>query len=138
MHQQLTESNVAVGGSTSGGTEASAAGDFWSELELRNLESPHSTPRQLRNSLDHAKTGKLCPGSSNMAPLCHVFHAENLPDNVNTIRVNFKEKRRKGPAVNLKECQLLEMVQYSCNPPSVDIPQPGVITCQPITRLFRR
>jgi hypothetical protein len=73
-----------------------------------------------------------------MAPLVPVFHAENLPDHVNTIQRNFQAKRRKGPAVNLKECQLLEMVQYSCNPPSEEIPQPGSITCQPITRLFRR
>ncbi|KAJ5377143.1 uncharacterized protein N7496_004552 [Penicillium cataractarum] len=73
-----------------------------------------------------------------MAPILRTFSAENLPDHVNTIQRNFQDKRRKGPVVNLKECQLLEMVQYSCNPPDGGIPQPGVITCEPIVRLFRR
>ena len=74
-----------------------------------------------------------------MAPLSRVFNAEQLPDNVNTVMRNFQEKRRrKGPAVNLKECELLEMVQYSCNPPHKAIPEPGVIICEPIVRLFRR
>jgi len=73
-----------------------------------------------------------------MAPLVRVFSAEDLPDRVNTVQRNFQDKRRKGPAVNLKECALLEMMQYSCNPPSENIPQPGVIVCQPVVRLFRR
>ncbi|KAJ5197754.1 uncharacterized protein N7498_006871 [Penicillium cinerascens] len=73
-----------------------------------------------------------------MAPLVPVFSADALPDHVNTIQRNFQDKRRKGPAVNLKECALLEMMQYSCNPPSEEIPQPGVIVCKPVVRLFRR
>lgn len=74
-----------------------------------------------------------------MAPLSRVFNAEQLPDNVNTVMRNFQEKRRrKGPAVNLKECQLFEMVQYSCNPPHKQAPEPGVVICEPIVRLFRR
>lgn len=73
-----------------------------------------------------------------MAPLVPVFSAETLPDHVNTVRRNFQDKRRKGPAVDLKECPLLEMMQYSCNPPSEEIPQPGVIVCKPVVRLFRR
>lgn len=89
-------------------------------------------------SLNHAVCGELESHSVTMAPLVHVFSAENLPDHVNTIQRNFQEKRRKGPAVNLKECQLLEMVQYSCNPPQEEVPQPGVITCEPLVRLFRR
>jgi hypothetical protein len=32
----------------------------------------------------------------------------------------------------------LEMVQYSCNPPQEGIPQPGVVVCKPVVRLFRR
>ncbi|KAJ5626262.1 hypothetical protein N7510_002571 [Penicillium lagena] len=73
-----------------------------------------------------------------MAPLVPVFSAETLPDHVNTVRRNFQEKRRKGPAIDLKECALLEMMQYSCNPPQDGIPQPGAVVCKPVVRLFRR
>lgn len=73
-----------------------------------------------------------------MAPLVPVFSAETLPDHVNTVHRNFQEKRRKGPDIDLKECQLLEMTQYSCNPPSEELPQAGVIVCKPVVRLFRR
>ncbi|KAJ6112248.1 hypothetical protein N7523_008309 [Penicillium sp. IBT 18751x] len=73
-----------------------------------------------------------------MAPLVPVFSAETLSDHVNITQRNFQDKRRKGPEINLKECALLEMMQYCCNPPSGEIPQPGVITCKPVVRLFRR
>ncbi|PYI22795.1 hypothetical protein BO99DRAFT_399533 [Aspergillus violaceofuscus CBS 115571] len=73
-----------------------------------------------------------------MAPLVPVFHAETLPEHVNISTKNFQEKRRKGGPVDLEKCQLLEMVQYSCNPPQGGIPKPGVIVCQPVVRLFRR
>ncbi|PYH76194.1 hypothetical protein BO82DRAFT_359379 [Aspergillus uvarum CBS 121591] len=73
-----------------------------------------------------------------MAPLVPVFHAETLPEHVNISTKNFQEKRRKGGPVDLEKCQLLEMVQFSCNPPQGGIPKPGVIVCQPVVRLFRR
>lgn len=73
-----------------------------------------------------------------MAPLVPCFSADTLPDHVHTIKRNFQDKRRKGPEVKLKECQLLEMLQYSCNPPQEEIPKPGVIVCKPVVRLFRR
>lgn len=73
-----------------------------------------------------------------MAPLVRVFSAETLPDHVNTVQRNFQEKRRKGAQVDLKECPLLEMMQYSCNPPQEEIPQPGVVVCKPVLRLFRK
>ncbi|KAF3390328.1 hypothetical protein F1880_009409 [Penicillium rolfsii] len=132
-----TESNGAVGGEYFGGTEPSAAGD----LDGTSISQPRLSPFNFTTTLElfrPRKDRQNSPNSSVMAPLCQVFHAEELPHRVNTIQHNFKDKRRKGPAVNLKECQLLEMVQYSCNPPSEGIPQPGVVKCQPITRLFRR
>ncbi|KAJ5950146.1 uncharacterized protein N7479_008559 [Penicillium vulpinum] len=73
-----------------------------------------------------------------MAPLVPIFSAESLPDHVNTVRRNFQEKRRKGQPVNLKECPLLEMTQFSCNPPQNGVPEPGVVVCEPVVRLFRR
>lgn len=73
-----------------------------------------------------------------MAPLVPVFPADSLPDHVHTVRRNFQDKRRKGPPIDLKECPLLEMVQYSCNPPQDGIPKPGVVVCKPVMRLFRR
>ncbi|KAJ5623494.1 hypothetical protein N7490_012099 [Penicillium lividum] len=73
-----------------------------------------------------------------MAPLVPVFSADTLPDHVNIVRRNFIEKKRKGEPVDLKECALLEMMQYSCNPPSEQVPQPGIIVCKPVVRLFRR
>lgn len=73
-----------------------------------------------------------------MAPLVPVFSAESLPDHVSTVRKNFQERRRKGGPVELEKCKLMEMVQYSCNPPSEGIPKPGVVICKPVVRLFRR
>ncbi|KAL4809902.1 hypothetical protein BDV18DRAFT_129840 [Aspergillus unguis] len=73
-----------------------------------------------------------------MAPLVPVFSPEKLPDHVNIVTRNFQEKRRKGGAVELEKCKLLEMVQYSCNPPQNGIPEPGVVVCKPVVRLFRR
>ncbi|KAB8228688.1 hypothetical protein ETB97_006496 [Aspergillus alliaceus] len=73
-----------------------------------------------------------------MAPLVPIFSAEALPDHVSIVRKNFQERRRKGGPVELEKCKLLEMVQYSCNPPQDGIPAPGVVVCKPVVRLFRR
>ncbi|KAB8073123.1 hypothetical protein BDV29DRAFT_157924 [Aspergillus leporis] len=73
-----------------------------------------------------------------MAPLVPIFSADSLPDHVSIVRRNFQERRRKGGPVELEKCKLLEMVQYSCNPPQDGIPPPGVVVCKPVVRLFRR
>ena len=74
-----------------------------------------------------------------MAPLVPIFSADSLPEHTNIVSRNFQEKkRRKGAPINLQDCPLLEMVQYSCNPPHDGIPQPGVVVCKPVVRLFRR
>ncbi|OGM45266.1 hypothetical protein ABOM_006434 [Aspergillus bombycis] len=73
-----------------------------------------------------------------MAPLVPIFSAEALPDHVSIVRKNFQERRRKGGPVELEKCKLMEMVQYSCNPPQDGIPTPGVVVCKPVVRLFRR
>ncbi|KAE8329380.1 hypothetical protein BDV39DRAFT_47390 [Aspergillus sergii] len=73
-----------------------------------------------------------------MAPLVPIFSAETLPDHVSIVRKNFQERRRKGGPVELEKCKLMEMVQYSCNPPQDGIPARGVVVCKPVVRLFRR
>jgi hypothetical protein len=57
---------------------------------------------------------------------------------VNIVTKNFQEKRRKGETIELEKCKLLEMMQYSCNPPEDGVPPPGVVICKPVVRLFRR
>lgn len=73
-----------------------------------------------------------------MAPLVPVFLAAELPDRIQVVRSGFKEKRRKGGPIDLSQCPLFELVQYSCNPPSEGIQPPGVVKCKPIVRLFRK
>ena len=73
-----------------------------------------------------------------MAPLIPIFPSTDLPDRVQIVHSAFKEKRRKGDPIDLEKCALLELVQYSCNPPSEGIQAPGVVKCKPVVRLFRR
>ncbi|GAM41098.1 hypothetical protein TCE0_041f13962 [Talaromyces pinophilus] len=73
-----------------------------------------------------------------MAPLVPIFATEDLPSRVQIIHRGFKEKRRKGEPIDLHKCELMELVQYSCNPPEEGILAPGVVKCKPIVRLFRR
>lgn len=73
-----------------------------------------------------------------MAPLVPIFPTEALPERVNVVYRGWKEKRRKGPQIDLDKCELREMLQYSCNPPQDGIPSPGVVVCKPVLRLFRR
>ena len=68
-----------------------------------------------------------------MAPPTETFPAIELPYRV---QVTTQGKRRKGDAIDLKECELLEMVQYSCR---VEDEQNGKpVRCYPIVRLFRK
>ncbi|KAL2218363.1 hypothetical protein M432DRAFT_612713 [Thermoascus aurantiacus ATCC 26904] len=74
-----------------------------------------------------------------MAPLIPIFPTTALPERVQILQTTtFKEKRRKGGPIDLDKCALLEMLQYSCNPPHEGVPEPGVVRCRPVVRLFRR
>lgn len=73
-----------------------------------------------------------------MAPLSPAFATDDLPDRIQFVQKGFKEKRRKGGTVDLEKCALMELVQYSCNPPTDGIQAPGVVKCKPIVRLFRK
>ncbi len=68
-----------------------------------------------------------------MAPPVEVFPANQLQDRV---QVTTKNRRRKKP-IDLKNCDLMEMVQYSCE---VEKDERGraVIKCEPLVRLFRK
>ena len=106
---------------------------LWSWQLLRTC-SPVTTTSQNPFST----TIRLHPKGT-MAPLVPIFSADSLPDHTNIVSRNFQEqRRRKGAPVNLQDCPLLEMVQYSCNPPQDGIPKPGVVVCKPVVRLFRR
>jgi hypothetical protein len=82
-----------------------------------------------------------------MAPPEHPFPVSELEHKVHGHTVNYKEKSRKLPkGFDLKkDCQLMELVQYSC---STEIQQmeraladgSGIprIECFPIVRLFRK
>ena len=68
-----------------------------------------------------------------MSPPVESFPASQLPDRV---QVTTRNRRRKKP-IDLKGCELMEMVQYSC---VVEKDKGGaaVIKCEPLVRLFRR
>jgi hypothetical protein len=48
-----------------------------------------------------------------------------------------RNRRRKKP-VDLQKCELVEMVQYSCDIAKDERDGGTVIKCEPIVRLFRR
>lgn len=69
---------------------------------------------------------------------CQVFHADELPDRVQS---DLKGRKRKLDAnqarVDLAKCELLEMLQYKC-----EIKEPvrpdSAVQCYAVDRLFRR
>lgn len=69
-----------------------------------------------------------------MAPLVESFHPRNLEERVQYTTDGKKRKQ----AVDLKDCDLREIIQYSCdlNGPRKD-PNSKVV-CQPVLRLFRK
>ncbi|EEH41115.1 hypothetical protein PAAG_03401 [Paracoccidioides lutzii Pb01] len=70
-------------------------------------------------------------------PLLHPFPTSALPTALLTTSKKYHETRRKPP-VDLLQCPLMEMVQYSCNPPNEEVPAPGIIKCESVVRLFRQ
>jgi hypothetical protein len=82
-----------------------------------------------------------------MAPPLQPFPVSELEDRVHTTTKNFKEKSRKLPQkFNLKkDCELLELVQYSCTTPEelqakrrANPKANAQPECFPFVRLFRR
>ena len=69
-----------------------------------------------------------------MAPPVESFPAWQLP-----VRVQYTPdgKRRKTP-VDLRDCELKEMVQYACELKGTRTNPRSKVVCEPIVRLFRR
>lgn len=69
-----------------------------------------------------------------MAPLVESFPASQLASRIQYVP---NGKRRKPP-VDLKDCELKELLQYHCdlNGPKND--PKSVVECEPVMRLFRK
>ncbi|KAL9022028.1 MAG: hypothetical protein Q9185_000769 [Variospora sp. 1 TL-2023] len=67
-----------------------------------------------------------------MAPPIETFPASEVPVRVQTAA---NGKRRKGDKIKLEDCELLEMVQYSC---WLEGKKQDVTKCRPIVKLFRK
>ena len=70
-----------------------------------------------------------------MAPSIESFPSSDLPWKIQTLP---NGKRRKGGAIDLSECELMELVQYSCRLKGHSSSPQSVIQCEPIVKLFRR
>ncbi len=72
-----------------------------------------------------------------MTPPCYPFPAAKLQEKVQLDVHGRKRKLPGGRDVDLKSCELLSMVQFSC---SVDHPEQrnSPVSCWPVQRLFRR
>ncbi|KAK6441827.1 hypothetical protein LTR95_001936 [Oleoguttula sp. CCFEE 5521] len=69
-----------------------------------------------------------------MAPLTAAFPPSKLEAQVQYLP---NGKRRKQP-VNLKECELKELVQYMCDLDGPKEDPKSKVQCEPILRLFRK
>lgn len=82
-----------------------------------------------------------------MAPPEHPFPVSELDQHIRTTTVKYKEKSRKlPPDFDMKrDCELMELVQYSCTSPNQQIERALAsgsgtprMECYPIVRLFRK
>ena len=95
--------------------------------------STRSTPVEIPCILCPSRSHPGATISKDMSPPIESFPAFQLPDRV---QVTTKNRRRKR-LVELQKCELMEMVQYSCDVEK-DKGGASVIKCQPLVRLFRR
>jgi len=73
------------------------------------------------------------------------FPLGTLEDRIQYHSVNFKQKSRKLKDVNLEQCELYELVQFSCTTSkeraqmaAAGMKAPATVECFPFVRLFRR
>ena len=69
-----------------------------------------------------------------MAPPMEAFPVSELEDRIN---VQTNGRRRKGGDIDLRKCELLELVQYECGLKERQNRQ-SIIQCAPVVKLFRR
>lgn len=72
-----------------------------------------------------------------MAPPVESFPVSQLEQRV---QISTDGRRRKGQAIKLKDCELLEMAQYKCKLDQDAKPKvkDAMIICKEFARLFRR
>ena len=70
-----------------------------------------------------------------MAPPVEAFPVSELEDRIN---VQLNGRRRKGGDIDLRKCELLELVQYECGPTAAEKDRRSIIQCVPVVKLFRR
>ena len=80
-----------------------------------------------------------------MAPPLDVFPLSELEDRIQYQTVKLKPKRRKQRQWQLENCELYELVQYTCTTAKEQVkkvvkghPDPKRMDCYPFVRLFRR
>lgn len=70
-----------------------------------------------------------------MAPPIEAFPVSELEDRVN---IQSNGRRRKGGDIDLRKCELLELLQYECRLKGSKKDRQSVIQCAPVIKLFRR
>lgn len=71
-----------------------------------------------------------------MSPPVETFPASQLAQR---IQLTPQGRRKKGREVKLDDCELLEMVQYSCHiEEHPERLRTAIVKCEPIVRLFRK
>ena len=70
-----------------------------------------------------------------MAPPIEAFPASQLEQRINTLPSG---RRRKGGDIDIRKCELLELVQYECDLKRNHRAQQAVIQCRPAVKLFRK
>ena len=74
--------------------------------------------------------------SIQMSPPVETFPASELAQRV---QLTLQGRRRKGREIVLSDCELREMVQYSCHlEEDSEKPRTAIVKCEPIVRLFRK
>ena len=70
-----------------------------------------------------------------MAPTKNTFLCSELEQRIHELP---NGKRRKGQAIDLKDCELMELVQYACSLKGSPNSAQSIIQCEPVVKLFRK